>query len=47
MTNKEEKVFTLRISTIVFEKVKASAEKDRHSISKQIEYILNSALEQK
>lgn len=41
---KEEKVFTLRISLEVFEKVKEAAKKDKRSISKEIEYILDSAL---
>lgn len=41
---KKEKVFTLRISTEVFEKVKKQAEKDKRSISKEIEYILSLAL---
>ena len=38
---KEEKVFTLRINTEVFEKVKKAAQKDKRSISKEIEYILD------
>lgn len=36
----EEKVFTLRIDKKVFEQVKDAAEKDKRSISKEIEYIL-------
>ena len=39
-----EKIFTLRISQEVFELVKKAAEKDMRSISKEIEYILNSFL---
>lgn len=42
--NKEEKVFTLRINEKIFEKVKKAAEKDKRSISKEIEYILDNAL---
>ncbi len=40
----DEKVFTLRISNKVFSLVKAVAEKEKRSISKEIEYILNSVL---
>ena len=39
-----EKVFTLRISSKVFDMVKKEAEKDKRSISKEIEYILSTAL---
>lgn len=41
---KEEKVFTLRINAEIFEKVKKAAEEDKRSISKEIEYILDTAL---
>ena len=41
-----EKIFTLRISNDVFEMVKEAANKDKRSISKEIEYILNSVLNQ-
>ena len=40
-----EKVFTLRISNKVFEMVKEAAQKDKRSISKEIEFILSSALD--
>jgi len=40
----DEKVFTLRISNKVFELVKEAAEKEKRSISKEIEYILDSVL---
>ncbi|MBR6162683.1 Arc family DNA-binding protein [bacterium] len=42
-----EKVFTLRINKDIFEKVKSAAEADKRSISKEIEYILFSALNKK
>ena len=48
MTQKQydnEKVFTLRISNRVFEMVRDAAQKDKRSISKEIEFILNSVLE--
>ena len=43
--NYAEKVFTLRISNKVFERVKEAAKNDKRSISKEIEYILISFLE--
>lgn len=39
-TPDSEKRFTLRINKEIFEKVKASAEKNRRSVAKEIEYIL-------
>lgn len=36
-----EKVFTLRLSQDTFNKVKEKAEKDKRSISKEIEFILD------
>lgn len=42
-----EKVFTLRISNKVFEMVKEAAQRDKRSISKEIEFILSSALDKK
>ena len=50
MANKkydDEKIFTLRISNNVFNMVKEAAIKDKRSISKEIEYILSSALKDK
>lgn len=47
MANKrynDEKVFTLRISNKVFNLVKDAAKKEKRSISKEIEYILDSVL---
>lgn len=41
---KDEKVFTLRMSMRVFEKVKTAAQRDKRSISKEIEYIIDTAL---
>ena len=41
---KSEKVFTLRISQHIFDKVKKAAEIDKRSISKEIEYIIDRAL---
>lgn len=43
----EDKVFTLRIDKKVFEQVKQAAEKDKRSISKEIEYILGLFLNNK
>ena len=39
-----EKVFTLRLSQNIFDKVKEKAEKDKRSISKEIEFILDEFL---
>lgn len=41
----KEKRFTLRIDHDLFEKVKNSADKNKRSISKEIEYILSQKLE--
>ena len=40
-----EKVFTLRMDEELFEKVKSSAEKNKRSIAKEIEYHLEQSLE--
>lgn len=39
---KNEKVFTLRISDTAFEAAKISAYRNKRSISKEIEYVLES-----
>ena len=46
MTNKEknEKVFTLRIRKEIFERVKIEADKNKRSITKHIEYILENSI---
>lgn len=36
----EEKRFTLRMDSEIFEKVKKQAEKNKRSIAKEIEYLL-------
>lgn len=41
----EQKRFTLRIDERVFEKVKARAEKNKRSVAKEIEFILDEYLE--
>ena len=40
MANSEEKVFTLRISKKVFDAAKVSAYRNKRSISKEIEFVL-------
>lgn len=40
-----EKVFTLRMDEELFEKVKISADKNKRSIAKEIEYHLEQSLE--
>lgn len=40
MAKSEEKVFTLRINNKVFDAVKVSAFRNKRSISKEIEFIL-------
>ena len=40
-----EKVFTLRIDQNVFEKVKVIAQESKRSIAKQIEFMLERAIE--
>lgn len=46
MTNDDnkEKVFTLRIKNELFEQVKQDAEKNKRSITKHIEFLLEKAL---
>ena len=44
MTN--EKVFTLRIKQELFERIKKEAEKNKRSITKHIEYLLEKNLEE-
>ena len=47
MTNEEknEKVFTLRIRKDIFERIKAEADKNKRSITKHIEFILENSIE--
>lgn len=40
-----EKVFTLRIKQDIFERIKKEADKNKRSITKHIEYILEKSLE--
>lgn len=40
-----EKVFTLRIEESLFEKIKLAAEKNKRSIAKEIEWVLEQAIE--
>ena len=40
-----EKVFTLRIKQELFERIKKEAEKNKRSITKHIEYLLEKNLE--
>ena len=40
LNKKEEKVFTLRLDSDLFEIIKESADKNKRSIAKQIEYML-------
>ena len=40
-----EKAFTLRIAEELFEKIKISAEKNKRSIAKEIEWILEQTIE--
>ena len=42
---KNEKVFTLRIKQELFERIKLDAEKNKRSITKHIEYLLEKSLE--
>lgn len=42
---KNEKVFTLRIKQELFERIKHDAEKNKRSITKHIEYLLEKSLE--
>lgn len=47
MSNSDkEKRFTLRIDYDIFEKVKNSAQRNKRSISKEIEYILTQKLKE-
>lgn len=41
----KEKVFTLRIKQSLFDAIKKDAEKNKRSITKHIEFILESSLE--
>lgn len=41
---KNEKVFTLRIKNELFERIKKEAEKNKRSITKHIEYLLEQSL---
>lgn len=43
---KNEKVFTLRIRKDIFENIKAQAKKNKRSITKHIEYILEKNLKE-
>ncbi|MBQ4114218.1 Arc family DNA-binding protein [bacterium] len=45
MDKQDEKVFTLRLSRILFEKIKKEAESNKRSITKHIEFILEKSLE--
>ena len=40
----KEKVFTLRIKQALFDKIKKDAEKNKRSITKHIEFLLESSL---
>lgn len=46
MTNEEknEKVFTLRIRKDIFEQIKIEADKNKRSITKHIEFILEKSI---
>ncbi len=43
----KEKRFTLRIDEDVFEKIKKEAEKNKRSITKEIEYLLDKHVDEK
>ena len=45
-SEKNEKVFTLRIKKDLFERVRIDAEKNKRSITKHIEYLLEKSLEE-
>lgn len=47
INEKNQKVFTLRIDNNLFEKIKKDAEKNKRTITKHIEYVLEKSLEQK
>ena len=47
MSEKNQKVFTLRIDNSLFERVKKDAEKNKRTITKHIEYILEKSLVKK
>ncbi len=46
INEKNQKVFTLRIDNNLFEKIKKDAEKNKRTITKHIEYVLEKSLEQ-
>lgn len=43
----EQKRFTLRIDKNIFDKVQSRAEKNKRSVAKEIEYILDEYMEEK
>lgn len=45
VNEKSEKVFTLRIKNELFELIKKEAEKNKRSITKHIEFILEKSIE--
>ncbi len=46
INEKNQKVFTLRIDNNLFERIKKDAEKNKRTITKHIEYVLEKSLEQ-
>lgn len=45
--SKETKRFTLRVDENIFEKIKEQAEKNKRSVAKEIEYVLEEHLNEK